>query len=180
MENPFINREKEKVEEEFLIDIEEYQKDESEKYELRYSARGIIFNDEGKIAFINAKNYGYHLFPGGGIEEGENIEEALEREVEEEIGVDVEIEKEFFRVKEIRRSNRQILYSYFYTGKVVKNKGDEARKLEEHEILAGFETEWVSIDEAIKILKEEGYSSILDKYSYIRNLKVLEVLKKEI
>jgi 8-oxo-dGTP diphosphatase len=42
------------------------------------------------------------IFPGGGVEFGETIEEAAKREIKEELGIDVRI-KEFLGFKEIIR-----------------------------------------------------------------------------
>ena len=47
-----------------------------------------IIVQEGKIALIKRirEEETYYVFPGGGIEEGETPEEAMKREVYEELG----------------------------------------------------------------------------------------------
>ena len=56
---------------------------------------GAIVEIDGKIALIKRvrNNHEYYVFPGGGIEEGETPEEAAVREVKEELGIDIEIER---------------------------------------------------------------------------------------
>lgn len=56
---------------------------------------GAIVEIDGKIALIKRvrNNHEYYVFPGGGIEEGETPEAAAIREIKEELGIDIEIEK---------------------------------------------------------------------------------------
>lgn len=58
--------------------------------ELRRRATGIVIK-EGKILLIQRIKPGeeYYVFPGGGLEMGESIEEALVREVGEELSLEV-------------------------------------------------------------------------------------------
>jgi mutator protein MutT len=54
---------------------------------------GVIIIEDDKVALIqriNAKGT-YFLFPGGGVEEGETVEEAAMREAWEELGVEVQL-----------------------------------------------------------------------------------------
>ena len=60
-------------------------------YFLRKAARAIVFNDNNEIAFQFASKHKYYKLPGGGLEKGETIEEALEREVLEESGCEINI-----------------------------------------------------------------------------------------
>ncbi|WP_210416273.1 NUDIX domain-containing protein [Leptospira idonii] len=61
------------------------------KQGLRVRVAALIQNNKGKILLIqqHKKGHGYWLLPGGGIEFGESAEEALKRELKEELNFDV-------------------------------------------------------------------------------------------
>lgn len=59
---------------------------------FRPSVYGIIIHD-GRILVCNTKSTGRYSLPGGGIDIGEKIEDALKREVYEECGIEIEIDK---------------------------------------------------------------------------------------
>ena len=53
---------------------------------------GLIVNDEGKILLAKShKWFDKYTLPGGHIEVGETMREAVAREVKEEVGLDVEV-----------------------------------------------------------------------------------------
>jgi nucleoside triphosphatase len=61
---------------------------------------GLIVNDEGKILLAKShKWFDKYTLPGGHIEVGETMREAVVREVKEETGLDVEVE-EFLLLQE--------------------------------------------------------------------------------
>jgi 8-oxo-dGTP diphosphatase len=51
---------------------------------------GLIENDEGKILLEKAPDRGWEV-PGGQVEAGETLIDALKREVKEETGIDIEV-----------------------------------------------------------------------------------------
>lgn len=51
---------------------------------------GIVINDNDEILMVNTYDYGW-VFPGGQVEVGENVIDAVKREVMEETGVDIEV-----------------------------------------------------------------------------------------
>ena len=60
----------------------------------RVSCRAIIFDNDNLLTMYREKNgTKYYSFAGGGIENNETNEECVIREVKEEFGIDVEVEK---------------------------------------------------------------------------------------
>lgn len=63
---------------------------------MKDRAAGILIEDEKVLLIHRTRERDgaireYYVVPGGGIEEGETIEEATKREVKEETGIDVEL-----------------------------------------------------------------------------------------
>ena len=58
----------------------------------KVSVAALVTNDDGKILLVNSPWRGWE-YPGGLIEPGETFQEALHREIREEAGVEVEIER---------------------------------------------------------------------------------------
>lgn len=63
-----------------------------EKLNFRIGVYGIIVND-GKILLVNVRSTGKYFLPGGAVEMGETLTDALNREILEETGIEVEIKK---------------------------------------------------------------------------------------
>lgn len=54
------------------------------------AAGGIVENEQGEILLVKTHNQGW-VFPGGQVEVGENLIDAVIREVKEESGIDIEV-----------------------------------------------------------------------------------------
>ncbi len=121
----------------------------------REAVRAIIM-DNNKILLIYSEKNGDYKLPGGGVEEGETYEEALIREVEEEAGVRVSINKELFRVMEYDEGQFDDcdlfkMLSIYYEAHVTKNL---KQNLDSYEYEMGFIPKWVEISQAIEKNKE--------------------------
>ena len=68
-----------------------------EKLSFRPSVCGIIVHED-KVALVTNQSSGKCFSPGGGVEIDETLKDALRREVKEETGLEIEIERfAFFR-----------------------------------------------------------------------------------
>lgn len=118
-----------------------------ERYRLRLASRAVLFDENSNIALLHVTKYNYYKLPGGGVEEGESLEQALKRELLEETGCEAKIIHEVGEIIEYRDKFKIKSESYCWTAKVVGIKGKLS--LTEREIKGGFELIWVSLDEAI-------------------------------
>jgi len=122
-------------------------------YELRKSARAILLNAEGNIATQYLKTYTFHKLPGGGIDPGESLEEALKREVAEEVGCDCEIVRPVGMIIEYRNKYSMLHISVCFVAKVVGEIGEP--KLEKGEIEEGQTTLWLPPEEVLVKMKKD-------------------------
>src|SRR6202162_5822369 len=60
---------------------------------FRIGVFALIFNDEKQILLGHRRDIDWWNLPGGGMESGETVDEALCREVSEETGLEVEVER---------------------------------------------------------------------------------------
>lgn len=77
--------------------------------------RVIIFDDERRILMVRQHHEDKDIWmvPGGAIEENENARQAAIREVKEETGLDVEIEKLIWHVEEVSEKRGQRFVNFF-------------------------------------------------------------------
>ena len=146
-----------------------------EKFETRSAARAVLFDGNGKVPILFVSNFNYHKLPGGGIEKGEDIKTALDREVEEETGCIVEIDNKIGIVTEYRSKWNIFQTSHCYIGRVIKrNKPRFTRD----EIREGFRLVWLSLDEAIDQLQKDEPLDYQGRFIQQRDLAFLEEAKK--
>lgn len=125
-----------------------------EKYDLRKSARAVLINEEGLVATQYLKNYTFHKLPGGGVDPGETIETALQREVLEEVGCDSKILNPIGIVIEYRNKYNLLHISYCFAAKVVGEIGEPS--LEEGEVEEGQVTLWLQPDTLLEKMKNDS------------------------
>lgn len=123
-------------------------------YSHRMAARAIMTNDAGEIALLYVGKHKYHKLPGGGIEEGENITQALERELLEETGCSAEVTGEVGEITEYRDAWDMMQTSYCYAAKQIGSA--VAPDFTEKELSEDFRIVWAkNIHSALELLNND-------------------------
>lgn len=118
----------------------------------RTAVRAIIIEEE-KILMVRS-NLGYYKLPGGGVDEGEYLAEALQREVAEETGyLSCSIIEELGLISEQRPDHSEPdsyfhMDSYHYICRL-ENKNKISQALIGYEMEEGYTPVWISIKEAL-------------------------------
>lgn len=148
-------------------------------FRARGASRAVLLDKDGQVYLLNVSKHGYHKLPGGGIDEGEEIIQALERELLEEVGCKAEIVAELGTVIEYRNYDDGGLKqtSYCYLAKQVGDQTDSA--LEEGELEEGmFEVKAKSIDEAITLLTNDKPDNLEGRFIQKRDITFLNAAKE--
>lgn len=154
---------------------------------IRYGARGLVFNSEGKIAVLYKELKNEYKLIGGGIDENEDPTKAFKREVREETGCIVDIDDCLGTIVEQKSHDNFIQTSYVYVSHIIEDTGEssftEQEKGEKSVCL------WLELDDAINKIKDcednlvasvyDGEMSIYHtKFIVRRDYKILEYYKK--
>lgn len=103
------------------------------------SVAGLVCNDKDEILLLKSPTRGWE-YPGGMVEPGETLQDALIREVKEETGVDIKITGFIGVCKNIQKDIVNIDFFCKYTG------GDLVTSDE------SLEVKWVRRDEALNLV----------------------------
>ena len=142
----------------------------------RKAVRIVLFDKDGQIALGYYEQFenrlgGYNI-PGGGIDEGETIQDALTRECLEEIGCKIKNIQELGIVNEfgVGKKIKHFQENYCFTAEVDGEKGMPQFSDEEIENKLGLK--WLTIDEAIGKVKLQK-----DNFGTRKTLLLLEEAK---
>ncbi|NQZ30054.1 MAG: 8-oxo-dGTP diphosphatase MutT [Oceanospirillaceae bacterium] len=119
-------------------------------------AAGVILDNSGNV-FLAKRLTGAHQgglweFPGGKVESGESAKQALERELDEELGIKIADAEPFIKIP-FSYPDKSVLLDVF---KVTKFSGDPYGK-------EGQETAWVALKDLSKLQFPEANLPILEK-----------------
>ena len=100
---------------------------------------GLVYNDKDEVLLLESPNRGWE-YPGGMVEPGETLQDALIREIKEETGADVEITGFIGVCKNIQKDVVNIDFSCKYIG------GELATSDE------SLHVKWVNKDDALNLV----------------------------
>lgn len=150
-----------------------------DEFRDREAGRAVVFDKDGKVALFHSTKKHYHKLPGGGVEEGEDIETALRREILEEIGCAVENIRELAVIEEYRNEFALRQVSHCFVADVLGEKGEP--NLDEGEIEEGFVTEWLYLDDAVALLaSQENVEDYQGKFIQMRDLAFLRAAQQKV
>jgi len=158
------------------VSLEEPKEIEAKYEKYRTAVRFVIFDEDNKLALnYRPEQFGYkeqYSIPGGGVELGESLEEALKREALEEIGSEIKDIKEIGYVLEYTESPSRVQKTYFYSG----NVGGEKKKLllTKEEIKTNLSVVWLPFDEAYRSTQK-----MTECFAKTRSLLVLDWIKNK-
>lgn len=128
----------------------------------------LIINDKNETLLLkrtsNSRNEaGFWSKPGGGVEIGEKVEDAIKREIKEELNVDIELVKFLGYTDHIIKGENQHWVAFSYLAKIV---GGELKNLEpeKHE-----EIKWFSFSELPEKITQTTIEPIREYLKDIEN-----------
>ena len=161
----------------FTIDTHDY--DPNGTVYTRPSVRAIILEDH-KVLMVHSLKYNYYKFPGGGIDAGEGMVEALCREVAEEAGrlVVPGSVQEYGLVRRITKHDKADIFlqdNFYYLCQVGEAV---AQHLDDYEAEERFTPEFVAPEHAIETNRFHDHHG---KWGIVqeRESRVLEKLMEE-
>ena len=151
--------------------IEIYGENYIEQYtKLREVCRGIVVRDN-KILLTYETNTNQWFIPGGGLESNESLSQCCIRELAEETGCIVEVDKQYLTINE--HYDEWLWVSHYFICNYVEKT---ERTLTQREYEVGLESRWILIDEAIKkFSKYQDYADEdkMKQGAYFREYKAL-------
>lgn len=101
--------------------------------DIKKTARAIIFDENNNLITIRRKKYKdgnlikeYYVIPGGHLDENETFEDAVIREIKEELGIEVSIKKEIIHLYNNDLKQDEIFFECEYIdGEIGTGTGEE-------------------------------------------------------
>lgn len=143
----------------------------TEEFYFKFRASGLIIKNN-KVLVVEMDNNGYYCLPGGYVEIGETTEEAVVRELKEEIGKDVRIlgylgmVENYFTTKSLRRMHE---VSCYYLMELVEDVPTEDFSLIENDkgYIVKLDFKWIDISEIDNYIIKPSFLKDLVKQPYL-------------
>lgn len=144
----------------------------------RLTARAILKNYINQYAVMYSSEFELYSLPGGGVEEGENVEEALKREIFEETGCDIINIEELGYIEENRAHCDYTQISYYFV--VTTDSKQFNPNLTINELTHGTTVGWQSITQAYNNIASPCHTTNQRKFLQARDVAALEEYLKQL
>lgn len=147
---------------------------------VRQAVRSVIRRQDKKIAMVYSSKFDTYKIPGGGIEKGESLHDALKREALEETGLEISVILPLGLVTELRTDFSKFKmgmfqFSYAYLANYDKELQDVSYT--ESELEEGFSWKWIEIHEVMELMHSSKTNSYNKKFELARDLLILSEAK---
>ena len=145
----------------------------------REVVRAILLDEHNNVCLeylLDDDGFGprdYYETPGGGLKSGESHEQAIKREIEEEVGYKCEVISFLGQVDDYYNLINRKNHNYYY---LVRRKEKVSQHLEDDEKIRISKIIWVPIDEAIH-LYETMQNVLVGRLVKQRELPILKLAK---
>lgn len=148
----------------------------SDEWNVRLAVRAVLLDDRKCIALMHIAKYNVYKLPGGGVDEGEDLNTAFVCEMMEETGCNTDITNTIGITIEKRDQWNMFQISHCYVAQAEKVKNLE---LTDEEKESGFSLHWIdSIDKALNLIGENSSDRYDDKYIKERDYSILQKAKE--
>lgn len=138
----------------------------------RLTARAVVRRDDGLYAVMHTGKYDMYMLPGGGIDEGESIEDALRREIAEETGCRCRQIIPLGYVSENRAHADYTQISYYFAVAADGPAGEN--HLTEAELSNGTTLQWHTLDETLRLIGAPEHQVFQRKFLQARDMAALK------
>jgi len=110
----------------------------------RTRATSVVVRD-GKLLIMHRFNNGekYWVLPGGGVEEGEELEKAVLRELQEETSIEAELMEKLLEFTDSRGDKHSLFLCEYVSGEAQLHKdSEEANSRDENQ---SYNPEWIEV-----------------------------------
>ena len=150
-------------------------------YTSRTAARAVLLDESDRVWLMNVSKRSFYKLPGGGVDEGEDIIQGLQRELLEEVGCRAQILAELGTTLEYRQHNDGGLKqtSHCYLARQIGELSEST--LDTAEMDDGmFAIQVEDIDAAIALVESGQPDSQSGEFMQMRDAAILKAAKEHL